>query len=179
MKFYTIGHSNHPIGRLIELLERNDITILIDVRSAPYSRFNPQFNQGNLQKLLPKYGIEYRYLGDTLSGRPTDPTCYIHQAVPKASRDYLHEVNYQEVMKSPWFIQGVGQLLEMANKQATCIMCSEGDPALCHRHHLIASYLLRYHPEVTILHFLRDGNLMDARTIRTIGGKNDAEQLSF
>ena len=49
MKLYTIGHSNHSIDRFIQLLDENGIMILVDVRSAPYSRYNPQFNKEDLQ----------------------------------------------------------------------------------------------------------------------------------
>jgi uncharacterized protein (DUF488 family) len=179
MKIYTIGHSSHPIEQFIGLLIANGILILVDVRTTPFSRFNPQFNQGNLHKILPLNSVEYLYMGNTLGGRSADPTCYIHQSIPKNRRNYLHEVNYEEVMRRPWFIQGVEKLIDLAGNQVSCIMCSEGDPAQCHRHHLIAAYLLSHYPEVNVIHILRDGSLTEATTIRAIGDNNSAEQFSF
>jgi uncharacterized protein (DUF488 family) len=68
-------------------------------------------------------------------------------------------------MQRPWFIEGIHHLLELAGEQTTCILCAEKDPALCHRHHLIARYLLERYPGTTIWHIHRDGSLIDARTI--------------
>jgi uncharacterized protein (DUF488 family) len=59
MKLYTIGHSNHPIEQLMQLLKAQGIAVLVDVRSTPYSRHNPQFYKDNLQQVLLKYDIEY------------------------------------------------------------------------------------------------------------------------
>ena len=69
----TIGHSNHTLGFFIELLRRHRVTALADVRSAPYSRFNPEFNRGALADSLKGNGIDYVYLGDALGGRSDDP----------------------------------------------------------------------------------------------------------
>ena len=126
-----------------------------------------------------KLQIRYVYAGKELGGRPTDPTCYKASQIPDAvTTDYLHEVNYPEVMKRTWFEQGIGQLLELAAGSTTCIMCSEEDPAHCHRHHLIASYLMEAHPEVEILHIRGDGNLSRHPQIHTTVDE-PAEQLSL
>jgi uncharacterized protein (DUF488 family) len=175
VELYTIGHSNHPIDKFIRLLLDHGVRQLVDTRSTPYSRFNPQFNKVALQKVLLKHGIEYFYAGDELGGRPRDPTLYKHHAIPSKNTLYLHEVNYPEVMKRPWFIQGIHGLLELAGEYPTSIMCSEADPARCHRHHLIASYLMREFPKVTILHIRGDGSVIDAKSIHPLVDKPDAE----
>jgi len=179
MILYTIGHSNHPIDQFIQLLLDHKIECLVDVRTTPYSRFNPQFNQAGLGQALLNQGIEYIYIGTELGGRPRDPSCYKHHIIPAKASDFLHEVDYLEVMRRPWFIQGIQQLLDLASNSSTVIMCSEGDPALCHRHHLIARCLLANQPDVTILHILKDGNLLDSRSIAGVTNKSDGEQLSF
>ena len=69
--------------------------------------------------------------------------------------------------------------MRLAGQQTTCILCAEKDPASCHRHHLIARYLLEQYPEVTIWHILGDGSLVDARSIPSLDDPSDAEQLSF
>ena len=179
MQIYTIGHSNHPIDEFLHLLHERGVSLVADVRSTPYSRFHPQFNRNSLQEALSGQGIEYVYLGDSLGGRPKDPTCYLHHAIPEHSKDYLHEVNYAEVMKRPWFIQGIRQLLELAGMKPTATLCSEEDPARCHRHHLIARYILSVHPEVRIYHIRKDAQILDARDLVTPADGSASDQLSF
>src|SRR5947207_14891331 len=69
---YSIGHSNVAAERLIALLEQHRIRTLCDVRSAPYSRYNPQFNRETLATTLQAAGIVYRFMGDRLGGIPAD-----------------------------------------------------------------------------------------------------------
>jgi uncharacterized protein (DUF488 family) len=114
-----------------------------------------------------------------LGGRPRDSSCYQHNAIRHKGTDYLREVNYPEVMKRPWFIQGIRQLLELVEQQTTSIMCSEEDPAHCHRHQLIARYLMNEYPDITIMHIRGDGNVINAKSIHTPLDQSDAEQLSF
>ncbi len=179
MDLFTIGHSRHPIDKFIQLLVGYHIEVLVDVRSTPFSRFNPQFNRNALQQSLEKQHIVYNYAGYELGGRPKDPACYKQHAIPSKPGDTLNEVDYPELMKRPWFLNGVHQLLETANLHTTCIMCSEEDPAKCHRHHLIASHLMTARPEVKIVHIRGDGSLLDAKSILKSPDKSDAEQLSF
>jgi uncharacterized protein (DUF488 family) len=167
MQLYTLGHSSHPLEEFIRLLSECGVTILVDVRSTPYSRFHPQFNKTALQQELLAHGIDYTWAGDALGGRPKDPSCYKHNALPSKPENYLQEVSYSEVMQRPWFIEGIHSLLEQAGEQTTCILCAEKDPALCHRHHLIARYLLEKDPDLTIWHILGDGSLLNARSIRS------------
>ena len=152
MKLLTIGHGNSSLEVFIRLLDDNGIVLLIDVRTSPYSRYNPQFNKENLESALSQHDIQYAHAGRYLGGRPSDPTCYKSRALPEEGADYLHEVDYPEVMKRAWFIGGICRLLELADEQTTAIMCSEEDPAQCHRHHLIAKYLMTEHPEVPVRH---------------------------
>ena len=179
MDLYTIGHSNHPVDRFIQLLQTNSIQLLVDVRSTPYSRFNPQFNQTALQKSLSVQSIEYSYLGNALGGRPKDPGVYHQHAIPTASKDYFKGLDYAAVMQRPWFIQGIQQLLELAGSKRTAILCSEEDPARCHRHHLIARYISNTYPEVNVLHIRKDGSLQEARSVISPEDDPGANQLSF
>ena len=66
---YTIGHSTHVIDVFLELLRRHDITAVADMRSAPFSRFNPQFHKKTLQGTLAAHGIKYIFLGGELGAR--------------------------------------------------------------------------------------------------------------
>ncbi len=179
MRLFTIGHSNHSLERLIQLLEGAGVAAVVDVRTSPASRYNPQFNQGNLEQALPRHLITYVFAGRYLGGRPSDPTCYKHRVLPPEGTDYLHEVDYPEVMRRDWFVKGIERLLEIADEQVTAIMCSEEDPAECHRHHLIAKYLLQHYPEVDIRHIRGDGNLISARSILASVEDPPGEQMSL
>ena len=179
MRIFTIGHSNHSLEQFTGLLEVNSIARLVDVRSAPYSRYNPQFNKEILESTLAQHRIEYVYAGQYLGGRPTDPTCYKNKKLPTEGVDYLHEVDYPEVMKRPWFIKGIDRLLELTDEQTTAIMCSEENPAQCHRHHLIAKYLLAEHPEVEVRHIRGDGTVFGAKSILSSVNEKSAEQLKL
>jgi uncharacterized protein (DUF488 family) len=73
---YTIGHSNQPIERFIALLQQHAVDAVADVRSTPYSRFNPQFRKEKLRAALAAAGIRYVFLGEELGARSKDPACY-------------------------------------------------------------------------------------------------------
>jgi uncharacterized protein (DUF488 family) len=70
---FTIGYSNYPIDHFLTILTNLGINTVIDVRSSPYSRFNPHFNRENLENSLNRSDIGYRYLGHKIGGRYTDP----------------------------------------------------------------------------------------------------------
>jgi uncharacterized protein (DUF488 family) len=176
MKLYTIGHSNHSLDKLIQLLNDNDVTTLVDVRSAPYSRYRPWFNKDHLEFELPRRNIQYIFLGKQLGGRPPESSLYKSGQLPEEDTDYLHQVNYSEVMKRSWFVQGVDRLLDIAEEGTTAILCSEEDPANCHRHHLIAKYIMENFPEVEVLHIRGDGTVYGARTILKSVNEDQAEQ---
>ncbi len=139
---YTVGHSNVSFEALLAILQRAGITCLVDIRTTPFSRYTPQFNQNQLRPLLEKAGIQYIYEGQDLGGRPSDPTCYKNGSVADDDANFLKKVDYHAVEQRAWFQQGLDRLVGYAQRQATTIMCSEGNPHECHRHHLIALALL-------------------------------------
>jgi uncharacterized protein (DUF488 family) len=73
---FTIGHSRHSTEAFVTLLRQHTITSVADVRSSPYSRFNPQFNRETIEGDLKANGIKYVFLGRELGGRSDDPTCF-------------------------------------------------------------------------------------------------------
>lgn len=93
---YTIGYGSRSIEELIEVLHAHQISFLIDVRSAPYSRYKPEFSKAPLANELEQHGVRYVFMGDTLGGRPDDETCYtngnvdcqVPPAKAGACRDY-------------------------------------------------------------------------------------------
>jgi uncharacterized protein (DUF488 family) len=173
---YTIGHSNHNLQTLIQLLNDNGVKALVDVRSAPYSRHRPWFNKDHLEFELPRKGIQYTFAGKHLGGRPPEASLYKSRRLPEEGTDYLHEVDYPAVMERDWFTQGIERLLEIASEGPTAIMCSEEDPANCHRHHLIARYLTENFPEFEVIHIRGDGTMYRARSILKSVNEEQAEQ---
>lgn len=145
---YTIGHGRRPIADFISLLRAPGIQYLADVRSTPFSRFNPQYNQPALQAVLAAHNIRYVYMGDMLGGRPADPALY----------DAGGRVNYDLVSAIPFFQQGIARLKKAyAQKLLLAIMCSESDPRCCHRSRLIGQALIR--EGVALLHIDEHGQL--------------------
>jgi uncharacterized protein (DUF488 family) len=129
---YTIGHGTRKIEDLVKALQQFDIGYLVDVRSRPYSRFNPQYNQKTLAESLKQYDITYIFMGDTLGGRPTDPGCY----------DHTGKVNYEKIKERDFFRQGIVRLESAWQKDVPlAIMCSESKPTECHRSKLIGQVL--------------------------------------
>jgi len=177
MKLLTLGHSNHSIERFLELVGSIGAMAVVDVRTSPASRFNPQFNRSSLEHYLTNNGIPYYFAGQYLGGRPNDPTCYKQRTLPPPGTDYLHEVDYPEVMRREWFVKGVQRLLEIADERAAAIMCSEEDPAQCHRHHLIAKYILQEHPEVTIYHVRGNGLMVNAASLHITVDEVKGQQM--
>jgi uncharacterized protein (DUF488 family) len=140
-RIYTIGHSNVPASRIVELLQGHGVEMVVDVRSAPYSRWNPQFNRKALEETLREAGIGYAFAGEYLGGRPQDPSCYRGGTIPKEKADYPKLIDPQAVMSKSFFQVGIRRLLEYASQRRTAILCSEKDPEHCHRTWLIGRYL--------------------------------------
>jgi uncharacterized protein (DUF488 family) len=173
-QLYTVGHSNLPLDDFVGLLKENYIHVLVDVRSQPYSRYNPQYNRESFKHAMAYANIDYVFAGDSLGGRPDDPTCYKGGAAPAGRADYLKEVDYAEVMQRDWYQRGIERLIEIAAKRTTAIMCSEEDPIKCHRHHLVTQTLLKR--DVTVWHIRADGRVEQAQLLPD---KPEAQQLSL
>lgn len=159
---YTIGHSNLSEDQFLVLLGQHRIELVVDVRSAPFSRFTPHFNRESLRPMLTEAGIQYAYAGEKLGGRPPDPSCYRHGVLPEPGADYLQEVDYVVVEQREWYQAGIRRLRELAQQQRTAIMCSEENPEICHRHHLIARTLLN---QGVVVHHIRQGGELTEATV--------------
>lgn len=142
----TIGHSNHPLATFLGLLERSRVTALADVRSAPYSRFNPQFNRETLRGALGERGIRYVYLGRELGGRSDDPACY------EGGR-----IRYDRIARTDRFRDGLARVMRGAADHRIALMCAEKEPLDCHRTLLVARALEERGVEVA--HLLPDGGV--------------------
>lgn len=131
---YSIGHGNKKINDFVEELKSFDIQYLLDIRSKPYSKWNPHFNQHQFQSELANFGIKYVYVGDSLGGLPQDTTCY----------DFNGKVIYEIIKEKDFFKDGLNRLV-VANNQhiRIAIMCSESNPCECHRSKLIGQELVK------------------------------------
>ncbi|MEE8391644.1 MAG: DUF488 domain-containing protein [Anaerolineae bacterium] len=157
---YTVGHSDHTTKAFVDLLHRHEITLVVDVRSQPYSRWTHQFNRETLSHDLVDAGLVYQFMGASLGGRPVDPTLY---------DPGQEHPDYGRVEQTGVYQAGIDRLLELAQTEQVVVMCSEGDHRHCHRHLLIAQTLLGR--GVRVLHIQPDG--------RTVEGERIAQQLSL
>ena len=137
----TIGHSTHALDAFIALLRRHYVTAVADVRSAPYSRFNPQFNRETFAKALGAEGIRYVYLGDELGGRTEDPECYEDG-----------RIRYDRVAATESFKDGLARVVDGAAKYRIALMCAEKEPLHCHRTLLVARALDAQGADVAHIH---------------------------
>lgn len=131
---YSIGHGNKRIEDFIFELKSFNIEYLLDIRSKPFSKWNPQFNQEVLEFELKTNGMVYVFVGDTLGGLPEDRTCY----------DLEGKVVYDYIKEKDFFKEGLNRLTRANDKQVRlAIMCSETKPEECHRSKLIGQELLK------------------------------------
>lgn len=141
---FTIGHSTHPIDAFIALLRQHGVTALADVRSSPYSRFNPQFNKDALVRELQVQGIKYVFLGRELGARTDDRSCYENG-----------RVQYRRLALTEPFRDGIERVRKGSSKHRIALVCAEKEPLDCHRTLLVARALEEQGVEVR--HILGDG----------------------
>ncbi len=142
----TIGHSNHSVSRLLELLALHGATAVADVRSQPYSRLHPDFNRETLRDALKVAGISYVYLGLELGARSKDPSCYQDG-----------RVQYRKLAQTELFRAGIERVVQGAQTHRIALLCAEREPLGCHRAILVARELEARGAGVA--HVLADGSL--------------------
>jgi uncharacterized protein (DUF488 family) len=135
---FTIGHSTHPIGEFIGLLEPATVTLVVDVRAIPRSRTNPQFNSDSLPRSLAAANVGYLHL-QALGGRRHHP----HDAPPSPNQLWRNASfrNYADYAQTEPFRRGLAELEARAASERCAIMCAEALWWRCHRR-IITDYLL-------------------------------------
>ncbi|HET6387245.1 MAG TPA: DUF488 domain-containing protein [Armatimonadota bacterium] len=128
---YTIGHSNHPLEKLLALLSQHEIGVLLDTRSSPYCRYATHFSQPSIRDAVEGAGIRYIYMGKELGGRPEGDEFY----------DEEGHVDYARVAESAPFKGGIDRVLRGVRKHRVALLCSEEDPLACHRRLLVTRVL--------------------------------------
>jgi len=124
---YTVGHSTHPLDEFIRILDAYVIKEVVDVRTIPKSRHNPQFNEENLGKELPKHGIGYVRLKGL--GGLRHPA---KESVNTAWRNASFR-GFADYMQAPEFAAAIEALISLAEGKRIAIMCAERLPRRCHR----------------------------------------------
>lgn len=123
----TIGHSTRPVQEFVELLQAHAVKKLVDVRTVPRSRYNPQFNRDTLPNALTQAGISYVHmlgLGGLRHPRADSPNSGWRNDSFRGFADY---------MQTPEFAAGLDALIELAREDQIALMCAEAVPWRCHR----------------------------------------------
>jgi len=138
---FTVGHSTRSADDFVGLLKTHRIELLVDVRTVPRSRHNPQFNRDTLPVMLRQAGIEYMHLAELggLRKPRADST--------NAGWRNLSFRGFADYMETPEFEKGLARLMEAAKTRRAAIMCAEAVPWRCHRS-LIADALVARGMEV-------------------------------
>lgn len=142
---FTIGHSNHPFDLLTGLLRMHAVRLVIDVRSDPYSRYNPQYNREALETGLCSRGLDYLFLGRELGARRHERSCYVAGVA-----------RYELIAKTPGFSAGLDRVRQEAARRSAALLCAEKDPLTCHRAILVCR---RLRGDLEIRHIREDGAL--------------------
>jgi len=158
---FSIGHSNHPIEKFMSMLKQNEIELVVDTRSQPYSKFAPHFSSGSMEAFLKKEGIDYLFLGKELGGRPQEPEFY----------DSDGHVLYWKLANTAKLKEGIQRLEEEAKTRRVAIMCSEEDPSCCHRRLLVGKVLSGRGTELD--HIRSDGRIQPEEELAPRGTQND------
>ena len=127
MKILTAGHSTHSLGDFIELLKAHNVEEVVDIRTIPRSRHNPQFNFETLPGILRARGIGYKHmkgLGGLRHARADSVNTGWKNASFRGFADYMHTEEFTENLE---------KLIDTSRKKRTAIMCAESVPWRCHR----------------------------------------------
>jgi uncharacterized protein (DUF488 family) len=161
---YTIGHSNHTAEKFLQLLYMHGINCVIDVRSAPYSKYVVHFNKEHIEKFLKEKNILYIFMGKEFGARQTDPGVMTNG-----------RVDYDKVAESESFLKGIDRVMDGIGKGfKIALMCAEKDPLDCHRFVLVSRALSGKGMEIN--HILDDGSVITNRSLEEglmAGGQGD------
>ena len=142
---YTIGHSNHPFETFLKMLKTHEVRLVVDVRTIPRSRHNPQFNTDILSPALKTEGLDYRHL-PALGGLR-------HAKKDSLNRGWKNDSfrGFADYMQTDGFAAGIAELMAIGLEQRTAVMCAEALPWRCHRSLIADALLVR---GLTVMHIM-------------------------
>jgi len=138
LPFFTIGHSRRPIGEFIDLLAASNVGLVVDVRTIPRSRTNPQYNREALPELLSGSQVAYEHIAELGGRRPRE------RDIPPNVNDFWENQsfhNYADYAMGDAFRCGFDRLRELGSIRCSAVVCAEAVWWRCHRR-IIADYLL-------------------------------------
>ena len=133
---YTIGYGNRKFEDFISLLKKHEINIVVDVRRFPRSVY-PEYVKENLEKELPKSGIKYVFMGDTLGG---------------------FRRGYEKHMETETYKKGIKNLLGLTKQGKVVIMCLERSPKGCHRRYISQTLKAL---DVEVAHIIKENVILE------------------
>lgn len=136
----TVGHSTRPVADFIDMLKGHAVDRLIDVRTVPRSRYNPQFNSATLSVSLVAEGIIYEHVAGLGGFRKTYP------GSPNTGWRNVSFRGYADYMQTPEFAEHLADVIVVAKRNRIALMCAEAVPWRCHRRLLADAFLVRGWP---------------------------------
>ncbi|MEO6203660.1 MAG: DUF488 domain-containing protein, partial [Nitrospirales bacterium] len=165
---WTVGHSTRPIEEFIGLLQTHGIQLLVDVRTIPFSRRNPQFHQEALAHSLGEAGIQYRHMPALGGRRKSRP-----DSVNVGWRNQGFR-GYADYMQTQEFWNGIEELMDIGHQTPSAVMCAEAVPWRCHRSLIADALVIR---GWTVRHIISSSSLK-THTL-TPFAKPDAGRLTY
>lgn len=154
MEIYTIGHSNYPYNKLIEMIKKYNINCVVDIRETPYSKYNVQYNKEDFHKSLKKSGYIYIYMGKEFGAKRLNPASYTLEGY----------ADFEKVIKEDIFLNGIKRLKNGCNLGYRIVLLGAmQDPIRCHRSILMGRILRKEGFEVH--HIVHEGHIDDERYI--------------
>ena len=165
---FTIGHSTRELKDFIEILKEYEINLIVDIRTIPKSRYNPQFNSEILQKKLKEVGIKYLHLEKLGGLRP-----------PKKDSLNLGWKNlsfrgFADYMQTKEFLEGLNELISLSKKENVAIMCAEAVPWRCHRSLIADALSLR---EIKVIHIINKNSSLNHKI--TLFAKINKREITY
>lgn len=169
VRLLTVGHGTLPAERFAALLRQAGVESLVDVRTAPGSRHNPQFGRAEMSGWLPAGGVAYRWekqLGGFRRAAPDSPNTGLRHPAFRGYADYMRTEEFRTALE---------KVLDQAGARSTAVMCSESVWWRCHRRLVADAATLLCGAEV--LHLMQDGSLRPHQP--TEGVRRDGEWLVY
>ena len=151
---YTIGYSGFSIDDFVTTLKKHNISLVVDVRSSPFSSYFPQYNRDSLEIFLKMHGIYYRSYPSEFGARQNDRKYYCKEG-------YL---DFEVFSRSEPFLKGISKLCNSMEQNYTfTLLCAEKDPICCHRTILVARAF--FERGYNVVHLLTNGKTITQQEI--------------